>query len=43
VKNELTRQGFTVDTRTREEFSAYMKSESTKWARVIKTAGIRGE
>ena len=43
VKNELTRQGFTVDTRTREEFSTYMKSESTKWARVIKSAGIRGE
>ncbi len=43
VKAELTRQGFTVETRTPEDFTTYMKNESTKWARVIKAAGIRGE
>ena len=43
VKDELTRQGFNVEQRTPEQFAGYMKEESVKWSRLIKTAGIRAE
>jgi tripartite-type tricarboxylate transporter receptor subunit TctC len=40
VKQLLFLQGLEVRTSTSAEFGAYMKSEFTKWARVIKDAGI---
>ena len=39
----LFRQGFEANPGTPEQFGSYMKSESVKWARVAKNAGIKGE
>ena len=39
----LFRQGFEANPGTPAQFSSYMKSESVKWARVVKDAGIKGE
>jgi tripartite-type tricarboxylate transporter receptor subunit TctC len=35
--NELV---MTVATNSRDEFAAYMRSEATRWAKVVKDAGI---
>ena len=40
VRQALTNQGLDVRTSSSQEFGAYMKSEFTKWAKVIKAAGI---
>jgi tripartite-type tricarboxylate transporter receptor subunit TctC len=40
VKQLLLTQGLEVRTSTPQEFGAYMKSESEKWATVIRNAGI---
>lgn len=42
LKAEFTRQGFSVENRTPEQFASYIKNESAKWARLIREAGIRG-
>ena len=39
----LFRQGFEANPGTPEQFGSYMKSESVKWSRVAKNAGIKGE
>ena len=40
VKQVLLNQGLEVKTSTPQEFGAYMKSEYTKWAKVIADAGL---
>lgn len=39
----LFRQGIEADPSTPEEFGNYIKSETIKWARVVKAAGIKAE
>ena len=39
----LFRQGFEANPGTPAQFGSYMKSESVKWARVVKDAGIKSE
>ncbi len=41
VKEFLFKQGLDIAPSTPEEFTAYIKSETAKWAKVIKTAGIQ--
>jgi tripartite-type tricarboxylate transporter receptor subunit TctC len=43
TRQRLEAQGFEPDGGTPAEFSAYIKSEITKWAKVIKDAGIPAE
>lgn len=43
LKERLTRDGADIIASTPQEFSAYMRSETVKWAKVIKEAGIRAE
>ena len=43
VKDKLASLGLTIAGSTPERFSAYIKSEYTKWAKVIKDAGIKME
>jgi len=43
MKQRLTRDGADVVASSPGEFGAFMKSETAKWARVIKEAGIRGD
>jgi len=43
VHEQLTKQGAEPVGGTPEEFSAFVKAEITKWDKVIKAAGIRGE
>lgn len=41
IKDFLFKQGLDAAPSTPEEFTAYMKSEMAKWAKVIKAAGIK--
>lgn len=43
MKNALTRQGAIPVGNTAKEFTAFIKSEQTKYAKVIKEAGIKAE
>ncbi|MPZ46326.1 MAG: tripartite tricarboxylate transporter substrate binding protein [Betaproteobacteria bacterium] len=43
VKERFTRDGADVIGNSPQEFAAYVKSETAKWAKVIKEAGIRAE
>lgn len=43
VKTQFSAQGFTVDPISPEEFGHYMKSEYSKWAKVMKTVNIKLE
>ena len=43
VKEKLASLGLTITGITPEKFSAYIKSEYSKWAKVIKDAGIKME
>ena len=43
VKEKLASLGLTITGSTPEKFSAYIKSEYSKWAKVIKDAGIKME
>ena len=43
MKERLTALGLTAVGSTPEEFGAYIKSETEKWAKVIKSMGIRPE
>jgi tripartite-type tricarboxylate transporter receptor subunit TctC len=40
VKEKLADQGLTLVPDTPDEFRAYIVSETTKWAKVIKDAGV---
>ncbi|MGZ9066002.1 MAG: tripartite tricarboxylate transporter substrate-binding protein, partial [Burkholderiales bacterium] len=41
VKEALARQGAVPASSTPQEFSAYMKAELAKWARVVKEANVK--
>jgi tripartite-type tricarboxylate transporter receptor subunit TctC len=41
VKERLNSQGFEIRTSTPEEFSAYIKSELVKWAKIVKASGAK--
>ncbi len=43
VRSAIVNQGNDIVASTPQEFSAYIRSEIDKWAKVIKTAGVRGE
>ncbi|HEX6003378.1 MAG TPA: tripartite tricarboxylate transporter substrate binding protein [Burkholderiales bacterium] len=43
IKEFLFKQGLDAAPGTPEQFAAYMKSEMTKWAKVIKAAGITAQ
>jgi tripartite-type tricarboxylate transporter receptor subunit TctC len=43
VKERLENVGFEIVGGTPEAFGAYMKTEFDKWARVVKTSGLRAE
>lgn len=43
VKKFLFKQGLDIAPSTPEEFTAYIKSETAKWATVIKTAGVKAD
>ncbi|MES2510203.1 MAG: tripartite tricarboxylate transporter substrate binding protein [Pseudomonadota bacterium] len=43
VQEKLQAQGFTTSRLTPAQFSEYIKSEHTKWSKVIKDANIKGE
>ena len=43
IRDRLVAQGTEPVGNTTEEFGAFMKSESAKWAKVIKEADIRAE
>jgi tripartite-type tricarboxylate transporter receptor subunit TctC len=43
VKDMLFKQGLDVHASTPEAFGAYIKSETTKWAKVIKASGAKPE
>jgi tripartite-type tricarboxylate transporter receptor subunit TctC len=43
IKEKLAALGLTIVGSTPERFSGYIKSEFTKWAKVIKDAGVKTE
>jgi tripartite-type tricarboxylate transporter receptor subunit TctC len=43
IRERLTAQGTDPVGNSTEEFGAFMKSETAKWAKVIKEADIRAE
>ena len=43
IREKLIAQGTDPVGSTPEEFGAFMKSETIKWARVIKTANVRAD
>jgi len=43
VRNAIINQGNDIAASTPQEFSAYIRAEMDKWAKVIKTAGVRNE
>lgn len=43
LRSKMTEQGMTVEGRGSREFAQYMQTESTKWAGLIQSAGIKPE
>ena len=43
IKDQLLRQGLEATPTTAQEFSAYIRSETEKWAKVVKAAGVKPE
>ena len=43
LRNRMVMQGATLDLGSPEKFAALMASDSERWGRVIKSAGIKGE
>jgi tripartite-type tricarboxylate transporter receptor subunit TctC len=43
VREKLAALGFEIQTGTPQEFSALLRSETEKWAKVVKTSGARAE
>lgn len=43
VKDRFGKQGVEVQTNTPDQYQAFVRSEVDRWAKVIKTAGIKGD
>ena len=43
VRDKLAALGFEIQASTPQEFSALLRSETEKWARVVKASGARAE
>jgi tripartite-type tricarboxylate transporter receptor subunit TctC len=43
VKERLNGQGFEIRTSTPDEFSAYLKTEIVKWAKIVKASGAKAD
>ena len=43
IRERFARDGAEVVAGSPEEFSAYIRSEAVKWAKVVKAAGIKAE
>jgi tripartite-type tricarboxylate transporter receptor subunit TctC len=43
VQKQLAGQGATTIGNTPEQFAAYIKSESDKWAKVLKASGVKAD
>lgn len=43
MKEKFLREGFTPVGNTPQEFAAYLRAETVKWAKVIRNAGIRAD
>jgi tripartite-type tricarboxylate transporter receptor subunit TctC len=43
VREKLSALGFEFQTSTPQEFSAFLRKETDKWARVVKASGARAE
>ena len=43
VRHKFEPQGVEPDSTTPEEFSAFLRSEAAKWAKVVKGAGLRAD
>jgi tripartite-type tricarboxylate transporter receptor subunit TctC len=43
IKEQLFRQGLDASPSTPQEFSAYIKSETAKWSKVVKASGAKAE
>ena len=43
VRERLIAQGVEPSPNTPDEFAAYLKSEITKWAKIIRAAGVKPE
>ena len=41
VKNKLTGEGLSLVGNTSEQFAEFLAAETSKWAKVIKAAGVR--
>ena len=41
VRERLAAQGFDARTLTPAEFTAYLRAEIAKWAKVVKATGVR--
>jgi tripartite-type tricarboxylate transporter receptor subunit TctC len=43
VRERLASLGFEIQSSTPQEFSAFLRNETEKWAKVIKASGARAE
>ena len=43
VQAKLLEQGFDIRTGGRAEFGAYIRSETAKWTKIVKAAGVTAE
>lgn len=43
MQDRLSAEGAEVSTNTPEQFAAYIKTEMTKWANVVKMSGARAD
>ena len=43
VRNAIVNQGNDIAAGTSQEFTAFIRAEMDKWAKVIKSAGVRNE
>ena len=43
VREKLAALGFEIQSSTPQEFTTLLKSETEKWARVVKASGARAE
>jgi tripartite-type tricarboxylate transporter receptor subunit TctC len=43
VQAKLLEQGFDIRTGGRAEFGAYIRTETAKWTKIVKAAGVTAE
>jgi tripartite-type tricarboxylate transporter receptor subunit TctC len=43
IRAKLAEQGLDIATNTPEQFAAYIKSETAKWAKLIREVGVKPE